>query len=271
MLPGWNQYDDARPSSTYIFYCPEVLFCLKKLSIRNNHESQLIKRTSLRQEIYNTLISYLNFKAIVTLQEVTYLFPVAGCTKAFSQLSNLQSHSRCHQTDKPYKCNSCYKCFNEESALLEHIPKHKESKHVKTHICSYCGKSYTQETYLAKHMQKHADRLDKRAPIIGSGGQAGAGLMADPYAWSKMDPMAMYGYGGPGILGDPDGRDISAYSPPWPEVSRSTSAFSSIQPPASTATKSQEFETSHFPRQNGQVKLFKLFTAAGLIIDIQYL
>ena len=144
MLPGWNQYDDARPSSTYIFYCPEVLFCLKKLSIRNNHESQLIKRTSLRQEIYNTLISYLNFKAIVTLQEVTYLFPVAGCTKAFSQLSNLQSHSRCHQTDKPYKCNSCYKCFSDEQALFEHIPKHKESKHIKTHICSYCGKSYTQ-------------------------------------------------------------------------------------------------------------------------------
>ena len=93
-----------------------------------------------------------------------FIFP--GCTKAFSQLSNLQSHSRCHQTDKPYKCNSCYKCFHDEVALLEHIPKHKESKHIKTHICSYCGKSYTQETYLAKHMQKHADRTDKRPPII---------------------------------------------------------------------------------------------------------
>ncbi|XP_067138777.1 zinc finger protein rotund-like isoform X5 [Centruroides vittatus] len=84
------------------------------------------------------------------------------CNKAFSQLSNLQSHSRCHQTDKPYKCNSCYKCFADEASLLEHIPKHKESKHLKTHICQFCGKSYTQETYLAKHMQKHADRLEKR-------------------------------------------------------------------------------------------------------------
>ncbi|XP_071454544.1 zinc finger protein squeeze-like [Hetaerina americana] len=88
-----------------------------------------------------------------------------GCPKAFSQLSNLQSHSRCHQTDKPFKCNSCYKCFSDEPSLLEHIPKHRESKHLKTHICQYCGKSYTQETYLAKHMQKHAERTDRRPPI----------------------------------------------------------------------------------------------------------
>jgi zinc finger protein 362/384 len=97
-----------------------------------------------------------------------------GCVKAFSQLSNLQSHSRSHQTDKPYKCNSCYKCFADEPSLLEHIPKHKESKHLKTHICQYCGKSYTQETYLQKHMQKHSERTDKRPPITGGrGGQGG--------------------------------------------------------------------------------------------------
>lgn len=86
----------------------------------------------------------------------------ANCSKAFSQLSNLQSHSRSHQTDKPFKCNSCYKCFTDEASLLDHIPKHKESKHLKTHICHFCGKSYTQETYLAKHMQKHSDRMEKR-------------------------------------------------------------------------------------------------------------
>ena len=73
-------------------------------------------------------------------------------------LETFVSCYRCHQTDKPYKCNSCYKCFINEEALLEHIPKHKESKHLKTHICQFCGKSYTQETYLAKHMQKHTDR-----------------------------------------------------------------------------------------------------------------
>jgi DNA-directed RNA polymerase subunit RPC12/RpoP len=107
-----------------------------------------------------------------------------GCNKAFSQLSNLQSHSRCHQTDKPYKCNSCYKCFSDEPSLLEHIPKHKESKHLKTHICQYCGKSYTQETYLTKHMQKHAERTDKRPPIIGI---PRVGL-ENPHYWPKVSP-----------------------------------------------------------------------------------
>lgn len=123
-----------------------------------------------------------------------------GCVKAFSQLSNLQSHSRCHATDKPYKCNACYKCFIDENALLEHIPKHKESKHLKTHICQYCGKSYTQETYLQKHLQKHIERAEKRAsglnglalsastrnPIPNTVNGSAAG-MEHPY-WPKVSP-----------------------------------------------------------------------------------
>ncbi|XP_018021708.2 zinc finger protein rotund isoform X4 [Hyalella azteca] len=111
-----------------------------------------------------------------------------GCNKAFSQLSNLQSHSRCHQTDKPYKCNSCYKCFIDEASLLEHIPKHKESKHLKTHICQYCGKSYTQETYLQKHMQKHAERTDKRPPLTNPGG---APIRQEHSYWPKHENTAL--------------------------------------------------------------------------------
>lgn len=60
-------------------------------------------------------------------------------------------------TDKPYRCNSCYKCYADEAGLREHIPKHSETKHIKTQICKICGKAYTQETYLARHMLKHSN------------------------------------------------------------------------------------------------------------------
>ena len=78
-----------------------------------------------------------------------------GCAKAFSQLSNLQSHTRSHMSDRPFRCNSCYKCFADERDLADHIPRHNETKHLKTKICTVCGKSYAQETYLARHMAKH--------------------------------------------------------------------------------------------------------------------
>jgi len=58
-------------------------------------------------------------------------------------------------TDRPFRCFSCYKCFSDEATLRDHIPKHNETKHLKTKICPVCGKSYAQETYLARHMLRH--------------------------------------------------------------------------------------------------------------------
>ena len=67
---------------------------------------------------------------------------------------------RSHESAKPFKCNSCHLTFDDETSLLAHIPKHRETKHSKVHICNYCGKSYNQQLYLSKHMQaKHGDKI----------------------------------------------------------------------------------------------------------------
>ena len=110
-----------------------------------------------------------------------------GCGKAFTQLSNLQSHSRSHMTDKPYRCNSCYKCFSDEQSLREHIPKHSETKHLKTHICHVCGKSYTQETYLTRHMAKHS--FDGRNPPPKPSHTASQTPMSPPHQHPPESPI----------------------------------------------------------------------------------
>ncbi|KAG9508940.1 Zinc finger protein rotund, partial [Fragariocoptes setiger] len=100
-----------------------------------------------------------------------YKCTYANCMKQFSQLSNLQSHSRCHQLDKPFKCNSCYKCFVDEQSLLDHIPRHLESKHLKKNLCIFCGSSYQQERALVKHFQQY--HTDKPQAIIAAAIAAG--------------------------------------------------------------------------------------------------
>ncbi|KAM8990049.1 zinc finger protein 362 isoform 6-T12 [Ara ararauna] len=83
-----------------------------------------------------------------------YKCPHPGCEKAFTQLSNLQSHQRQHNKDKPYKCPNCYRAYTDSASLQIHLSAH-AIKHAKAYCCSMCGRAYTSETYLMKHMSKH--------------------------------------------------------------------------------------------------------------------
>ena len=150
-----------------------------------------------------------------------------SCGKAFSQLSNLQSHSRSHMTDKPYRCNSCYKCFTDEQGLRDHIPKHSETKHLKTFICRICGKSYTQETYLARHMTKHqgvdpaANMLNLTALRHQQAQQAQQAQQQSPGGGNPMPPSSSSGGGlssqSSSSLGSPTITNLGQQPPQQPQ------------------------------------------------------
>ncbi|XP_053724986.1 zinc finger protein 362a isoform X2 [Synchiropus splendidus] len=77
-----------------------------------------------------------------------------ACGKAFTQLSNLQSHQRQHNKDKPFKCSNCFRAYSDSASLQFHLSAH-AIKNAKAYCCSMCGRAYTSETYLMKHMSKH--------------------------------------------------------------------------------------------------------------------
>ncbi|KAK3104853.1 hypothetical protein FSP39_011710 [Pinctada imbricata] len=152
------------------YRCPTCQRCFANASYLSQHNRIHAGIRPYKCEICErkfTQLSHLQQHIRTHTGEKPYKCGHPGCGKAFSQLSNLQSHSRSHMTDKPFRCNSCYKCFSDEQSLREHIPKHSETKHLKTHICRICGKSYTQETYLTRHMTKHSQdnmNLNKMVP-----------------------------------------------------------------------------------------------------------
>ncbi|NXY92520.1 ZN384 protein, partial [Alcedo cyanopectus] len=65
-----------------------------------------------------------------------------GCEKAFTQLSNLQSHRRQHNKDKPFKCHNCHRAYTDAASLEVHLATH-TVKHAKVYTCSICTRAYT--------------------------------------------------------------------------------------------------------------------------------
>ncbi|KAJ0176336.1 hypothetical protein K1T71_008510 [Dendrolimus kikuchii] len=85
------------------------------------------------------------------------LCPVSGCGKSYTTITNLNTHLRVHNGEKPFKCNDCGKGFASKTRLGDHLRIHTGEK---PYICPVCGKQFTTNR-LTVHMWTHADAASR--------------------------------------------------------------------------------------------------------------
>ena len=67
----------------------------------------------------------------------------------------LWRHEKIHSGEKPFKCQTCEKCFVYASMLRDHIPIHTG---VKPYQCVTCPKSYSRRILLMRHAKTHLQK-----------------------------------------------------------------------------------------------------------------
>ncbi|KAK4138736.1 hypothetical protein BT67DRAFT_369905 [Trichocladium antarcticum] len=87
-----------------------------------------------------------------------FLCNIAGCSKAFAQKNNLETHRRSHTGESPYVCPYVAECgerFTQGINLKTHIRRHTGEK---PYSCPQCGKAFPQRSNVKSHMKTHEKR-----------------------------------------------------------------------------------------------------------------
>lgn len=75
------------------------------------------------------------------------------CSKTLLTKSALDSHTRLHTGDRPFKCHKCEKRFVSKSSLLNHMPSHNPIGDPLP--CDICDKVFSRAVNLYKHRRIH--------------------------------------------------------------------------------------------------------------------
>jgi len=80
------------------------------------------------------------------------------CWKFFPSLTELRTHKKSHNRNKPFKCPMCLKVYVNKCSLNRHILNHDNAKLFE---CNYCSKTFGYVSDLNKHLRDREENKNK--------------------------------------------------------------------------------------------------------------
>ncbi|CAH1109147.1 unnamed protein product [Psylliodes chrysocephalus] len=93
-------------------------------------------------------------------------FKCDTCFKIFNQKYKLKRHLIIHSDEKPFKCDNCSKRFNRKGCLRRHLLLHYDEKSFE---CDICSKKFNQKSYLQRHLINHSNTKPFKCDICCKG------------------------------------------------------------------------------------------------------
>ncbi|GFR14000.1 zinc finger protein [Trichonephila clavata] len=87
------------------------------------------------------------------------IFICNACNEQFSDQDSLRIHCKTHIEDKPYTCQMCYLCFQDEKALQDHNICHNKN----FHCCETCGKKFSDTKEFEIHCRIHKSFIPQKS------------------------------------------------------------------------------------------------------------